>query len=239
MATTVSRVDERSQTSTAEHTAEPDTDEAGHLTGADAVTEDSSTEDKPSGSGQLDNHNDGGSDGDEQEGPTDTTTTDRPRRRRFTALLLVCVALIFAAAAAGTVYFDQHTSAVSDIDRDTEIVSTAKQVVTNLVTLRGDTADADVRRIEESTTGDFQKQFTDATGSFATVLTQGEVESTGEATEAALVSADDKSATVIAAVTSTVKNSEAPEGQQRVYRMKLTLENIKGRWLASNVEFVS
>ncbi|PYE12359.1 Mce-associated membrane protein [Williamsia limnetica] len=239
MATTVSRIDERSKTSKAEHTAEPESEEIGDVTVSDPDAVASADSDTPSGDSRPDNDSGSGSDGDEPEGPTDAVPTDRPRRRRFTALLLVCFALVIAAAAAGAVYFDRHTEAASDTDRDTEIVSTAKQVVTNLVTLRGDTADADVRRIEGSTTGDFQKQFTDATGSFATVLTQGEVTSTGEATEAALVTADDKSATVIAAVTSTVKNSEAPEGQQRVYRMKLTLENIKGRWLASNVEFVS
>lgn len=236
MATTVSRVIERSRTSKSDHAPQPgDTRDDVAVTGAEPVTDAATTDEDPSVDTELEGS---AGDGDEP-GPPDAAEAERPLRRRFTALLLGCFALVIAASVTGAVYFDRHTDAVSDTDRNTEIVETAQQVVKNMVTLRHDTADADVRRIEDSTTGDFQKQFTDATGSFATVLTQGEVDSTGEATDAALVSADDNKATVIAAVTSTVKNTEAPEGQQRVYRMKLTMENIKGRWLASNVEFVS
>ena len=94
-------------------------------------------------------------------------------------------------------------------------------------------------KITNATTGDFRKQFTDGGGSFATVLQQGAVESTGAAREVAIVRADDSSATTIAAVTSTVKNSDVPDGQARVYRMKLSLEKHDGRWLVSNVEFVA
>ena len=50
---------------------------------------------------------------------------------------------------------------------------------------------------------------------------------------------NDNQATVLTAVTSIVKNTEAPEGQQRVYRMKMTLDHTDGRWLVSNVEFVA
>lgn len=237
MATTVSRVIERSRTSKSDHTEHSgDTRVDVAVTENDPVTDAATTDDQdPS----VDDVPDAGGDHDEPDVLSDAAEAERPLRRQFTALLLGCLAVVIAASVTGAVYFDRHTEAVSDTDRNTEIVETAQQVVKNMVTLRHDTADADVRRIEDSTTGDFQKQFTDATGSFATVLTQGEVDSTGEATDAALVSADDNTATVIAAVTSTVKNTEAPEGQQRVYRMKLTMENIKGRWLASNVEFVS
>lgn len=45
--------------------------------------------------------------------------------------------------------------------------------------------------------------------------------------------------TTLTAVTSVVKNTEAPEGQQRVYRMKMTLDHNDSRWLVSNVEFVA
>lgn len=112
-------------------------------------------------------------------------------------------------------------------------------MVANLVTLRYSSADADVRRIQAGTTGDFRNQFADTTGSFAAVLKQGQVDSTGAATSVALINADDQHATAIAAVTSTVKNSEAPQGQQRVYRMKVDLTNQDGKWLVSNMEFVS
>jgi Mce-associated membrane protein len=65
------------------------------------------------------------------------------------------------------------------------------------------------------------------------------VESTGEIEEAGIVTADDKHAVALAAVTSTVKNTEAPDGEIRVYRMKVTLDVVDDKWLVSDVEFVA
>jgi Mce-associated membrane protein len=167
---------------------------------------------------------------------TQTPPTENPRAA---AAITVGALVAVIAAGIGAVFFIGHRSGVSDTERNQDIMSVTRQVVGNLVTLRHQSADEDLKKITNATTGDFRKQFTDGGGSFATVLQQGAVESTGAAREVAIVRADDSSATTIAAVTSTVKNSDVPDGQARVYRMKLSLEKHDGRWLVSNVEFVA
>ncbi|OPX16597.1 hypothetical protein B1964_04055 [Gordonia sp. i37] len=167
------------------------------------------------------------------------TAADGPSRGRWLAVMLVCVALVIAGIAYGAVLFTSHRDAQAVDTRNALVLSTTREAAADLVTLRHNSADADVQRIRNLSTGDFQNQISDTTGSFSAILTQGQVDSVGSARQVALVSADDSKATTIAAVTSTVKNSETPEGQQRVYRMKLSLENHGGRWLVSNVEFVS
>lgn len=161
------------------------------------------------------------------------------RRKVWAAVMAVCLVLAIGGGTWAGLLYHQHRDVVAVAQRDDLIVATTRQMVANLVTLRYSSADADVRRIQAGTTGDFRNQFADTTGSFAAVLKQGQVDSTGAATSVALINADDQHATAIAAVTSTVKNSEAPQGQQRVYRMKVDLTNQDGKWLVSNMEFVS
>ncbi|WP_297615376.1 hypothetical protein [Nocardia sp.] len=162
----------------------------------------------------------------------------RPRSLALAILALAAAivvgALIFGGISAWHLHVAQHRQ-----DRDAAILSTSRQAVADLVTLRHDSAAGDIKRIADTTTGKFHDQFADTGGTFLSVLQQGQVVSTGAAKEVALVDANDQHATVLAAVVSTVQNTEAPTGQQRVYRMKVSLDSVDGRWLVSNVEFVS
>lgn len=162
-----------------------------------------------------------------------------PRRRWWAAAMSVLLIVAIGGGVWAGFLYREHRQVAADAQRDELIVATTRQMVANLVTLRYSSADADVKRIQAGTTGDFKNQFGDTTGSFAAVLKEGKVDSTGAATSVALIGADDDSAQAIAAVTSTVKNSEAPQGQQRVYRMKVDLTKQGDRWLVSNMEFVS
>jgi Mce-associated membrane protein len=56
--------------------------------------------------------------------------------------------------------------------------------------------------------------------------------------EAALSSSDGTTAVALAAVRATVGNAAAPEGQQRQYRLRITLEKTGETWLVANLEFV-
>lgn len=158
---------------------------------------------------------------------------------RRTIYLAASVTVVMAAIVAALVLGRTYTTNDATLARDSDITTVARQVVANLVTLRHGSADADVQRIRDGATGEFLNQIGDTTGGFAAVLKQGQVDSIGEADEVAILSSNDETATAIAAVTSQVKNSEAPEGQPRVYRMKLQLAHVGGRWLVSDVEFVS
>lgn len=162
----------------------------------------------------------------------------KPRNGLFTLLLVGLASIVVVAGGASMKLYLENRTFDAEQARDAHILDTAKQVAVNLVTLRHGSAREDLDRILQGTTGAFRDQFTDVSGSFGQVLEQGQVESTGEVKSAGLVDSDDSTATVIAAVTSTVKNTEAPEGDPRSYRMKVSLDKSGSEWLVSNVEFV-
>ncbi|GAC61461.1 hypothetical protein GSI01S_18_00210 [Gordonia sihwensis NBRC 108236] len=126
-----------------------------------------------------------------------------------------------------------------DQSRDAQVLDVTREVVAGLVSLDYKRSKADLDRISAVATGSFQKQFGQLATSFEQVLASGEVRSTGAVKEAGIVEADDDSAKVLAAVSSVVKNTEAPDGQQRVYRMLVDLERQGDDWKVGNVEFVS
>lgn len=162
--------------------------------------------------------------------------------KRVPGRVVVLIALLIGmcVALSAIVFFSTRVSESRSIHiRDEKILETARTVLAGLVSLNHNSAQHDLDRIAESTTGEFLNQFNSVAATFAQVLDDGKVESTGTVREAAVLKATDDSATVLAAVTSEVKNTQAPDGQQRVYRMKANLSNDNGEWLVSNVEFVS
>ncbi|BAH52932.1 hypothetical protein [Rhodococcus opacus] len=163
----------------------------------------------------------------------------RQSTRGFIATMAAIALVALAALVVGGVSWTNLRAEQAAQSRDEQILETARQVVVNLVTLRHQSVDEDIQRVADGTTGPFRDQFTSASGSFGDVLNQGQVESTGEVKEAGLVTSDDEHAVVLAAVTSTVKNTEAPDGEIRVYRMKVSLDSVDGNWLVSDVEFVA
>ncbi|GAB25425.1 hypothetical protein GOPIP_084_00080 [Gordonia polyisoprenivorans NBRC 16320 = JCM 10675] len=198
-------------------------------------TSSATDEDGPPDGGSDDESNEGESAESAEATESDSATHGSRRAVYFVGSLVIAIAAITAAVLLGRSYMADNAATA----RDNEITAAATQEVANLVTLRYGSADADVQRIRDGATGEFLNQIGDSTGGFAAVLKQGQVDSTGEASAISILSSSDDTATVIAAVTSQVKNSEAPEGQPRVYRMKLQLAHVGDRWLVSDVEFVS
>lgn len=175
----------------------------------------------------------------EQTPPDTVSESSAAWSRRWIMGLLTVIVLVVALLVAVTIMVLDVRSTDADATRDALVVDTARQVVVNLTTLNYDSADADIDRILVGTTGSFRDQFTGAQDSFRQVLQSGQVKSSGEVKEAGLISADDDSAHVLVAAASTVKNTDAPDGEIRVYRMNVSLDRIDGSWLVSNVEFVS
>ncbi|MGK2237492.1 MAG: Mce-associated membrane protein [Rhodococcus sp. (in: high G+C Gram-positive bacteria)] len=164
----------------------------------------------------------------------------RTRSRFVTPSLVAVLALVIIIAAVVGTLSARAANRASEADaRDQHIVDIASGMAVNLVTLGKDSADADLSRVIDGTTGDFREQFVSAAGGFGALLTEGGVESVGEVKAVGIVDSNEEAATVLAAVTSTVKNNEAPGGEVRVYRMKLTVTAVGSTWLVSNVEFVA
>ncbi|MFE3229215.1 hypothetical protein [Nocardia sp. NPDC059228] len=186
---------------------------------------------------------DRGIDGEESEESTSaepsTPVPERTTHPKLAAAVLILSALLIGVAISATHFnLDVHENRAAT-ERDHAVLDTGRRVAAELVTLDHNSAQRDLDSIAANSTGSFRDQFSKVSGTFASVLSQGRVESTGEVKEVGISSADDHHATVLAAVTSTVKNTEAPDGQLRVYRMKMSLDKIDSKWLVSNVEFVA
>lgn len=165
--------------------------------------------------------------------------TTRPRRswREYRAPIVagvVVLALLAGVIVFGLQWFGQRGQ---DAEQDAASAS-ARQIAVNLTSLDYNTIDAQVKQIIDETTGDFRNQFTQNADSFSNVVRVAKVQTTSDVVGSGVQSIGDGKARVLVAVRSTVKNTQAPQGDVRNYRMALDLQDQGGQWLTSNVEFV-
>lgn len=165
---------------------------------------------------------------------------ERPRLGRRGWIVASAAMLVFLVALAiGGAGLLEWRGLEGRADRDREVLETAAAVATSLVTVGGEDPRGDLDRILAGTTGELRRQFVEVADAFTVVLDQGAVTVTGEVPSIAILDVEDDRATVIAAVVSTVRNAEVPDGQRRAFRMELTLERLDDRWAVANMEVVS
>jgi Mce-associated membrane protein len=114
-----------------------------------------------------------------------------------------------------------------------------RQGAINLTTIDWEQAEADVQRIVDSATGTFYDDFQQRAGPFIEVVKQAQSKSVGMVTEAGLESESDTEASVLVAVTVQTSNAGAAEQQPRLWRMRVTVQDVGDDQVkVSNVEFV-
>lgn len=162
--------------------------------------------------------------------------TRRTRRRVVVlgALVAATVVLQTVAAVLGT---DVLRKTSEDAARG-EAVAAARQGIVNLLTISPKTLDADIGRLLDGATGEFKSDFSGQRDHFTSTVKKQNVRSSGEIRAAGAESFDGAQATVLIAADATVKNSDAPRGEPRAYRFRVTVKHIDDRWLVSRVEFV-
>lgn len=161
---------------------------------------------------------------------------DSARRRR--ALLIGLGVLLAALAVASILLALQVRAAQAADDRRADALRYARQMAINLTSISVRDLDADIEQVLDGATGEFEEDFANRSDNLREVLTTNEVVSEGMVIEAALVRADEQSATALVVVDATVRNSANPDGGVNTYRMKLELERQGDRWLTSLLEFV-
>jgi len=154
------------------------------------------------------------------------------------ALVVGVIALVALGALAGklgyTILDEQRNTAAHN-----EFVEVARQGAVNLTTIDHSTADADVQRILDGSTGTFHDDFQKRAQPFADVVKQAESTSVGTVTSAALESRDGDKAQVL--VLMSVKMStpaDTAEQQPQVWRMRIGVQQTGDAAKVSDVEFV-
>ncbi|WP_181778812.1 hypothetical protein [Pseudonocardia pini] len=166
--------------------------------------------------------------------------TDAPRRTRLprpaTLTAAFLLLLLVAGAVATAVWWNAGRHAE---ERRAAALSAAQDIAVALVSVSSDTADQDVRRILDGAVGDFGKIFSENLESYVDIVRKGGVQANGEVAAAGLERIDDRTARAFVAMRATVTNQQAPQGEERTYRMAVEVtEQPDGRWLADRVEFV-
>lgn len=173
---------------------------------------------------------------------TSVPSTSQEKTRRWSTsktllvLFLVTVLLVGAAVASVIVWSGRHETEAAR----GEALSAARKTAVDLVTLNASSADQDLRRVLDDSTGSFADLYQKNLNDYTTAVQQSQVQSSGKITSAGVETFDGEVAKVLVAMKTSVKNSQLPEGQPRVYGISLTMNRVPdGRWLTSDVEFLS
>ncbi len=119
-----------------------------------------------------------------------------------------------------------------------DVLQAARQETVNFTTLDYRHLDRDLGRVLRGSTGDFRKQFQAGTKNLTQLVTANKAVAKGDVLDAGLVSSDSDSAVVLVVADSTVTNTASPKGEQRHYRLQLSLVRQQGHWLVSDLTFV-
>jgi Mce-associated membrane protein len=117
-------------------------------------------------------------------------------------------------------------------------LAAARSEAVAMTTIGYQTAASDVNRILAGATGQLRTQFEKERADLPASLAQHKSNSRGNLLSAGLESLTPTNAKALVAVDATVTGSDTgPSGVVTYYRMLMTLENVSGRWLVSNVAF--
>lgn len=149
----------------------------------------------------------------------------------------VLVAFFLALVAAVVSGIVWNTGRAAESDRAAALEA-AQNAAVMLTSINHETAEQDVRRVVEDSTGDFGGLFAQNLDSYIALVKESKVSTQGEVTGAGIDSIDASAARAILAVKANVSNQSVPNGEPRFYRMVTELEKKDGEWLVSRVEFV-
>lgn len=155
--------------------------------------------------------------------------------------LATIVGLALVVALAGLVgWLGFRTYESQQLESKRELfLQVGRQGALNLTTIDWENAEADVQRILDSATGTFYDDFEQRAAPFIDVVKQAQSKSVGSVTEAGLESDTESEAKVLVAVTVQTSNAGAAEQQPRLWRMRVTVQDVGDDQVkVANVEFV-
>ena len=167
---------------------------------------------------------------------------DQPRRRRASgqrvavvavASLLLCALL----AASGFMLWQGHQASERQA-QEAEFAAAARQGVVNLMSLDFNNGDADIKRLIDSTTGQFRDDFEKSKNDFLMVMKDSKVVTKAEVKATAVENMTKDSADVLVAASSQISNSASAQQPPRGWRLYVSVQRDDGQLKMSKVEFV-
>lgn len=153
----------------------------------------------------------------------------------FVVAVTMVVLFLHSRSEAGS---ERASRAVSLEDRQ-RYVDTATTVVTHLMTIRQETLQQDVDRINGEIEGDFAQQFTPRKDSFEEIVKTTKVVADGDIVASGVEKDFGDHADVLMAVDQNITNPSTKKPQKRNYRMRITVnQHPDGTMKVAGVNFV-
>lgn len=139
---------------------------------------------------------------------------------------------------AGVVALDESSD--EEQERFADVIDSATDEATAFVNIRYDDAQASIEAVMAGATGAFRDQYSKSTEEVIKILEENKSVMVGEVLWTGVVAVDPDSATVVVATTGTVSNVQTDNKPvARNFRLQLDLVLEEGRWLTSDLQFVS
>lgn len=155
--------------------------------------------------------------------------------KRFARIALVVAVYVGAVGLAGGLgwqLWDEHS--VSQAGQAAE--RTAVNYAQVLTSIDSNQVDQNFSAVLDGATGEFKDTYTKASAQLRQLLIDNKAAAHGTVVASAIQSQTKNKAVVLLMVDQTVSNAVRPDGRVDRSRMKVTMENVGGRWLASKVE---
>jgi Mce-associated membrane protein len=162
----------------------------------------------------------------------------QPRRNRAVVGAALAVVIICALLGASGYMAWKHRAVAQERHRSAEFAAAARQGVVSLTSMDFHTAQQDVQRVLDNSTGPFKDDFQTRAGDFTKTVEQSKVVTKGTVNAAAVESMTDNSAVVLVAATSEVTNSAGAKQEPRAWRLSVSVSDDAGQIKMSKVEFV-
>lgn len=180
----------------------------------------------------------------ETDEPTGEQPPAQPRRRRLRrpsgkhAAAGVAVIGIAALISLSMAMVLEHRAAAQQLRLEAEYAAAARQGVVTLMSLNFNSAEEDVQRIIDNTTGEFRTDFEEQAGSFAQVAQESQVVTDVTVNATAVEAIADDTGVVLVAATSRVTNAAGAQQEPRSWRLSVSLARDGEQLKMSKVEFV-
>jgi Mce-associated membrane protein len=156
-------------------------------------------------------------------------------RMRWLAAAALVLVLVGGLGYVGEQRFQEHQRDVAAA----QALAAAEKYVVMLTSVDSNTLDKHVADVLNGSTGEFNANYTKTLGGqHRQHVVKNEVTTHGAVVEAAVKSATTNNVQVLLMVDQSVSSLATPEPQIDHTRIKMTMQKVDGRWLASKVELL-
>lgn len=173
---------------------------------------------------------------------TDPTSTRRAHPALNISLYALALLLACACVVGGVNVWRTHQQrdrAAVEQERYGDVLAAATAEAEAFINIRYDDAQTSMDKVAAGATGTFRKQYDTSTKGVLQALKENRSVMDGKVIWSGVVDVDQDSATVIAATSGTVANTQSGNKPvARNFRLQLDLVLQDGRWLTSDLQFV-